>query len=90
MRTFNVEGRDRPFLLSYSALKKITEAGDDFIAAIPKAAFAAFAAGARANKTEVDFTEDDVELWIDLDLSILEAVQEDMVKLKSIFEKKIA
>ena len=88
MRTFNVDGQERPFLLSYSALRKINEAGDDYIAAIPKAAYAAFVAGARANKKEVDFSEEDVELWIDLDLSILEAIQEDMVKLKAVFEKK--
>ena len=85
MRTFDIDGKPRPFLFGLSAATPILEifyeegAGEKaLVLGITKkaahVAYLAFLAGARAEKQEIDFTEDDVSVWLDLNYDIFEAI----------------
>jgi hypothetical protein len=100
MRTFTVDGRERAFLFGLSAITPLLEIyfGEGAteqsltlgtVKKAPEVAYLAFLAGAKANKEPVDFTQDDVSVWLDQDFGIFQAINDEIVKfMAGIGEKK--
>lgn len=100
MRTFTVDGKERPFLFGLSAITPLLEiyfadgATEQSLtlATVKRAAEVAnlaFVAGARADKQPIDFTLEDVSVWLDQDFGIFQAINEEIVKfMAGLSEKK--
>lgn len=86
MEKVNAGGKERPYHMSYKALKSITknaDAKEASIESLERAAYAAFYSGHQKENgnSQPDFQLKDMEDWFDDDLDLVFKIKTDIEKL---------